>query len=55
VVTLGGFITSRLGHIPQPGESFRYETYEIKVLEADERRVLKAELHRVAANGVKEQ
>lgn len=46
VVTLGGFITSQLGHIPKPGESFRYEDLEVRVLEADERRVLRARLAR---------
>jgi CBS domain containing-hemolysin-like protein len=54
VVTLGGFITSRLGHIPTPGESFLYESFQFRVLEADERRVLKAELTRVSANGNKD-
>lgn len=54
VVTLGGFITSRLGRIPRPGETFTFDQIEFRVLEADERRVLKAQLKRVEDNGADE-
>ena len=54
VVTLGGFITSQLGRIPQPGDSFTFDQIEFRVLEADERRVLKAQLKRVGDNGADE-
>ena len=54
VVTLGGFITSRLGRIPRPGETFTFDQIEFRVLEADERRVLKAQLKRVGENGADE-
>jgi putative hemolysin len=44
IVTLGGFITSYLGHIPKNGETFRFGDVEIVVLEADDRRVLRVKL-----------
>ncbi len=37
--TLGGFLTSRLGHIPKPGETFRESDLRFTVEEADRRRV----------------
>lgn len=44
--TIGGFVLDNLGHIPKTGEEFRYEDIEVKILDADERRVLKVELKR---------
>lgn len=38
--TLAGFLYSRFGYIPQPGESVTYAGYRFEVEEADERRVL---------------
>ena len=37
--TIGGFLTSRLGHIPKPGETFREFELRFTVEEADRRRV----------------
>ncbi len=37
--TLGGFLASRLGHIPKPGETFRESDLRFTVEEADRRRV----------------
>jgi putative hemolysin len=37
--TVGGFLTSRLGHIPKPGETFRESDLRFTVEEADRRRV----------------
>jgi CBS domain containing-hemolysin-like protein len=38
--TLAGFLYSRFGYIPQPGETISYEDYRFEVEEADERRIL---------------
>jgi CBS domain containing-hemolysin-like protein len=38
--TLAGFLISRFGYIPQPGEHVDYEGYRFIVEEADERRVI---------------
>ncbi len=37
--TAGGFVCSKLGYIPKPGESFSYQGLTITILEADLRRV----------------
>jgi len=37
--TVGGFLTSRLGHIPKPGETHRESDLRFTVEEADRRRV----------------
>jgi len=37
--TLGGFVLSQLGHIPQAGEQFEYRGLIIAVLEADQRKI----------------
>ena len=37
--TLGGFLASRLGHIPKPGETYRESGLRFTVEEADRRRV----------------
>lgn len=40
-VTLGGFLLDVLGHIPQEGESVRYEGWDLRVTEMDRRRIAK--------------
>ncbi|MCF7854772.1 MAG: hemolysin family protein [Candidatus Pacebacteria bacterium] len=42
--TLGGFIAARMGHIPEPGEVLENASFRIEILEADQRRVLKAKI-----------
>lgn len=37
--TVGGFIFSKLGYIPQTGESFEHENLQITVLDAGERKI----------------
>ncbi|MEM7603609.1 MAG: transporter associated domain-containing protein, partial [Verrucomicrobiota bacterium] len=37
VSTVGGFITSRLGKIPDPGESLKIKNYLVEILSADDR------------------
>lgn len=39
VSTLGGHVTSLLGHLPQPGESVRIGKYRVTVINTDARRV----------------
>jgi len=39
VTTVGGYITQRLGHLPEPGEGVEIEGYEAKVTSTDGRRV----------------
>lgn len=41
VSTIGGFVTSELGHLPVKGESLRLGSYIVTVTEADGRRVLR--------------
>ncbi|MBI4879107.1 MAG: HlyC/CorC family transporter [Planctomycetes bacterium] len=45
--TVGGFVSSVLGRVPQAGETLVLEGVEIKVLEADERRVKRVEVRAV--------
>ncbi len=45
--TVGGFILSVLGHVPQVGERFVHGGLEVEVLEADRRRVHRARIRRL--------
>ena len=36
---MGGFVFSRLGYIPKPGEQFNYENLEFTIASAESRRV----------------
>ena len=45
--TLGGFLTSRLGHIPRPGEMFIESDLRFTVEEADRRRVYRVKIEAV--------
>src|SRR5262245_27378214 len=47
--TVGGFLTSRLGHIPRPGESHRESDLRFTVEEADRRRVHRVRVEPIAA------
>ena len=42
--TIGGFVFSHLGRIPQPEETFEFGRLRVQVLDANERRVLKVRL-----------
>jgi len=42
--TVGGLILSALGRIPRPGEQVILERYELSVVDADERRILKVKV-----------
>lgn len=39
VVTIGGYVTHQLGHLPQQGEKLRVEGYEVTITKGDGRRV----------------
>jgi CBS domain containing-hemolysin-like protein len=39
VSTLGGYVTSLLGHLPQSGESVRIGEYRVTIINTDGRRV----------------
>lgn len=45
--TLGGYVSYLLGHIPKAGEVVKTDEVEVEVVEADERRVLRAKVQRV--------
>jgi CBS domain containing-hemolysin-like protein len=45
--TVGGFIVSRLGRVPAPGERFTIEDIGVEVLEAERRRVHKVRMRKV--------
>ena len=42
--TVAGLILASLGHIPRPGEQVAVGAYELAVVDADERRILKAKV-----------
>ena len=46
--TIGGFLASRLGHIPRPGETFAESDLRFTVEEADRRRVYRVRIEPVA-------
>ena len=46
--TIGGFIVSRLRHIPKVGDWIEEQGYRIEVLESDARSVMKVQVERVA-------
>jgi len=47
--TVGGFLTSRLGHIPRAGETYRESDLRFTVEEADRRRVHRVKIEPVAS------
>lgn len=42
--TVGGFITSMMGHVPKPGQELRYDDFVFTVRAADQRRVARVEI-----------
>lgn len=48
VSTIGGYVTSELGHLPSPGESLRIDGYEVTVTKSDNRRVVELHFERKA-------
>ncbi len=50
--TVGGLVFYALGHIPRPGERFRYQGLEIVVQDADKRRVKTVDVRKLAPRGL---
>ena len=44
VLTLAGFMLTRLGHIPRTGESVEYENRRLTVVEMEGRRIAKIQV-----------
>src|SRR5690606_7502191 len=42
--TVGGFVTSMVGHVPKPGETLRHGDFVFTVRAADQRRVARVEI-----------
>lgn len=53
VSTFGGLIIAELGRIPKPGETAQFRNLKVRVLEADDRRVLAAEVQKVSSEDSK--
>jgi putative hemolysin len=51
--TVAGFLASRLGHIPKPGETYRESDLRFTVEEADRRRVYRVRVEPAAATGAR--
>ncbi len=48
--TLGGFIYSQLGRVPQLGETLRHDNFEFTVEEVEARRILKVKMQKIPEN-----
>jgi putative hemolysin len=44
--TLAGFVLQQLGHIPQPGESFLYDSRRFTVLAMEDLRVARVKVEK---------
>ncbi len=47
VSTIGGYVTSHLGHLPASGEKTRLEGYEITITSVDSRKILRLNFRRI--------
>ena len=50
-VTLAGFVLDCLGHIPEDGESFLLDGWDLRIQEMDKRRIVKVVIRRPAEAG----
>ncbi|MBZ0256377.1 hemolysin family protein, partial [bacterium] len=55
VETLGGFVSTLLGRVPEIGEEAEFSNLKFKVLDSDERRVKKIEITKIDPNQIEEQ
>jgi CBS domain containing-hemolysin-like protein len=46
--TVGGYLLTRVGRVPQPGEAFEFDGLHIEVLEAERRRVTRVRVRKLA-------
>jgi putative hemolysin len=47
--TVGGYVLTRVGRVPMPGESFEIDGMNVEVLEAERRRIHRVRMRRAAA------
>ena len=47
VSTVGGYVTTVLGHLPKKGETTEIDGFRVKVLEADERKIVSLNFQRI--------
>jgi len=52
VVTIGGYVTHQLGHLPQQGEKLRVDGYEVTITKSDGRRVEQLHFKRLPIGSV---
>lgn len=50
--TIGGFVFSQMGHVPDAGESLVHQGLKITVLEADRRKIVRLQIHRLGVVNV---
>ena len=53
-VTIGGWLTERMGKIPSVGEGIEFDGYRISVSEATPKRVVRVKIIRLPQSGDKE-
>lgn len=51
VSTIGGYVTSHMGRLPEPGETTEIEGYEVTVKEMDGRRIVRLHFRRLPVGG----
>lgn len=50
--TVGGFVFSEMGHVPEKGESIVWKNLEISVLDADRRKIVRLKIHQIDSTSV---
>jgi Mg2+/Co2+ transporter CorC len=53
VSTIGGYVTSHLGHLPASGEKTHLEGYDVTIVAVDERKVLRLHFKRTVEESEK--
>jgi len=54
-ITMSGFITHHLGHLPQKGETLKVKGFSLEILEVDQKRILKLRIRRDKKNTDKDE
>jgi CBS domain containing-hemolysin-like protein len=52
--TVGGYVLSRVGRVPQVGERFGFDRLDVEILEAERRRIHKVRIRRLSAAAAQE-
>lgn len=55
VSTIGGYVTSHLGHLPAAGEKTVIEGYDVTIVEVDSRKILRLQFRKTAPAGADSQ